>query len=206
MGVPAHWQGTFFASPADVRAYADALVDPAWRLRFAVARVRRCAKLGRDHVTSRAILLAGQLLDLPYTLAQRLFRDIGDTEDPTTLEWAVNAVGPLRRKHVGHVYFISPDDDSPVMKVGFARDPVERIKAVERFYGFRAAAVGSHAGTMLDEHTWHCRADAYRIVDEWFFNWTEVGELQEPAFLLRYRGRGDVAAPKRITVEPGASV
>lgn len=91
-------------------------------------------------------------------------------------------VGVLEPWHVGHVYIARLADHPHIMKIGFSRRVRERLEDVQHKAKAKLLLPYLQAGTLLDEHWWHKRYEAFRISGEWFFD-PDKADRSVPSFL-----------------------
>lgn len=68
----------------------------------------------------------------------------------------------------GWVYFIRAPGPNGLVKIGFARQPVQRLIDLQIGSPVELTLIGCHRGTMADETGWHRRFAHLRVRGEWF--------------------------------------
>jgi hypothetical protein len=75
----------------------------------------------------------------------------------------------------GYVYFAEVREPE-LIKIGFSRDPVKRIAALQQKIHFKIVLLGCIVGTLRTERKLHWKFRKYRQQGEWFHSRNEILE------------------------------
>ena len=78
---------------------------------------------------------------------------------------------------IGYIYFISGPALCAGIKIGFSKNPIERLAIVQAQAAVKLHILASVPGTMEDEKTIHHALHHYRMCGEWFKTGLVVNRL-----------------------------
>lgn len=80
----------------------------------------------------------------------------------------------------GHIYFIQGGHPEALIKIGWAKNPMKRLKELQAHSPIPLTLLGSRPGTMKQEHELHRKLKHARFHGEWFAPVEEVlGEIPD---------------------------
>lgn len=126
--------------------------------------------------SDRAVTAGARLLGIKNdTLRHRaqMSRRKGSVENAvlSISEWMDGDIWPVPefdRDWIGNVYVMAATDFPGIFKVGFSRDPKQRLRSLSSAHHINLSLIFSRIGTELDEHLVQHRLERFRLANEWF--------------------------------------
>lgn len=156
-------------------ALASRLRPKMARLNYVIAPL---AEIGcfSTVASDRAVTAGARLLGVRNdTLRHRaqMSRRKGSVESAVNsiAEWMSGEIWPVpefQKEWVGFVYIMAADDFPGIFKVGFSRNPDQRLAALSSAHRIKLSLVHSRVATELDEHLVQHHLERFRLANEWF--------------------------------------